>query len=61
METDEATDEKYVAVTLAKKTMGFNSWEALLEAERADAAVTDRAFLQVAIGGEVVGKVGILV
>ncbi|KAG1680814.1 hypothetical protein FOA52_008147 [Chlamydomonas sp. UWO 241] len=47
---------KYVAITLAKKSMGYNSWEMLLESERVDATVTDRVWMQVAIGGQVIGK-----
>ncbi len=42
LETDEVSGDKYVLITLAKKSMGFNSWEMLLESERVDAVVTDR-------------------
>ena len=35
-------EEKHVAVTLAKKSMGYNSWDALLETDKADLSITDR-------------------
>jgi hypothetical protein len=41
LEPDEAGG-KYVAITLSKKSMGYGSWEKLLESERVEAVVTDR-------------------
>lgn len=41
MESDDA-GAKYVLITLAKKAMGYESWEMLLESERADTTITDR-------------------
>ncbi|PNW76980.1 hypothetical protein CHLRE_10g417500v5 [Chlamydomonas reinhardtii] len=56
METDSAGD-RYVAVTLSKRTMGYMSWEALLESDRPDTSVTSRVALKVSIGGEPAGAV----
>ena len=47
---------KTVQITLAKKEMGYGSWSDLLESERVDPVVTDRAFLEIKIGEEIVGK-----
>jgi len=33
---------KHIDVTLAKKAMGYNNWEALLETDKVDMSVTDR-------------------
>ncbi len=41
LEEDEAGG-KYVLVTLAKKSMGYESWEGLLQSEHVQAEVTDR-------------------
>lgn len=35
-------DQKYVLVTLAKKTMGYESWEQLLSSDAVDTSITDR-------------------
>lgn len=40
---DDATNgSKYVSITLAKATMGFESWESLLVEDRPDTTVTHR-------------------
>lgn len=49
--------DKYVAITLAKKTMGHQSWTQLLEADQVDLTITSRVFLQV----KVADKLGTLV
>lgn len=41
LETDDSLG-KYVAITLTKKNMGYNSWDKLLESEVVKAEVTDR-------------------
>eukprot|EP00955_Chlamydomonas_euryale_P098041 365122-Chlamydomonas_euryale.AAC.40 len=33
---------KYVLITLAKKAMGYMSWEMLLQSDRVDDTITDR-------------------
>jgi len=58
LESDDAGN-KYVAITLAKKQMGYESWDQLFEADKVDLAITSRVFLQIKIGGELVGKVAI--
>lgn len=50
---------KNILITLAKKEMGYGSWNDLLDSEKVDPVVTDRAFLEVKIGDEVVGKLSI--
>ncbi|KAG2429099.1 hypothetical protein HYH02_014137 [Chlamydomonas schloesseri] len=55
METDGSG--RYVAVTLSKRTMGYMSWEALLESDRPDTSITSRVALDVSIGGEPAGTV----
>lgn len=49
--------QRYVAVTLAKRAMGYESWDALLEDDKPDRTVTHRAYLKVSIGGENAGTV----
>ncbi|GIL93549.1 hypothetical protein Vretifemale_20957, partial [Volvox reticuliferus] len=48
---------RYVALTLAKKTSGYMSWEALLESDRPDTTFTHRVGLKVSIDGEPAGTV----
>lgn len=57
LETDASTGSKHVSITLAKKTMGYASWENILESEKVEAVVTDRAFFEIKIGDRVVGKI----
>ncbi len=42
LETDPADGSRYIAVTLAKRNMGYMSWEALLESDRPDTTITHR-------------------
>ena len=44
LETDES-GIKYISVTLAKKSMGYNSWDKLFESENVQAVITDRVSL----------------
>ena len=41
LETDEA-GEKYVSITLSKKSMGYNSWDKLFDSGNVTAVITDR-------------------
>ncbi|KAF5830762.1 cyclophilin-type peptidyl-prolyl cis-trans isomerase [Dunaliella salina] len=56
---EETPGGKVVDITLAKKAMGYNNWEALLEMDRADLSITDRVFMEVQVGGQVLGKIAI--
>lgn len=56
LESDD-THGKYVAITLAKKNMGYNSWDKLLESESVEAEITDRAYMEIKVGKELLGKV----
>lgn len=49
LETDDDSGDKYVQITLAKATMGFESWPALLVADLPDTSITHR------VGGLVTG------
>eukprot|EP00983_Pelagomonas_calceolata_P115859 1160246-Pelagomonas_calceolata.AAC.2 len=40
---EETSQGKVVDITLAKKAMGYNNWEALLETDRADLSATAAA------------------
>jgi len=42
LEGGDSPEGKHIDLTLAKKAMGYNNWEALLESDRADLTVTDR-------------------
>jgi hypothetical protein len=42
LETDDADGSKYVSIVLVKGTMGYQSWDALLESDRPDTTVTHR-------------------
>ncbi|KAL6753327.1 cyclophilin-like domain-containing protein [Haematococcus lacustris] len=55
----EGTTRKWVAISLGKRTSGYNSWDTLLESERMDTRVTDRCFLELAVGEQVIGKVAV--
>ena len=44
LETDES-GEKYVSITLSKKSMGYNSWDKLFESDHVTATITDRVSL----------------
>ncbi|KAJ9534982.1 hypothetical protein QJQ45_029659, partial [Haematococcus lacustris] len=55
----EGGTRKWVAISLGKRTSGYNSWDTLLESERMDTRVTDRCFLELAVGEQVIGKVAI--
>jgi hypothetical protein len=35
-------EEKFVLITLAKKSSGYQSWDMLLESERVDMSITQR-------------------
>eukprot|EP00199_Chlamydomonas_sp_CCMP681_P002579 CAMPEP_0119108918 /NCGR_PEP_ID=MMETSP1180-20130426/16179_1 /TAXON_ID=3052 ORGANISM="Chlamydomonas cf sp, Strain CCMP681" /NCGR_SAMPLE_ID=MMETSP1180 /ASSEMBLY_ACC=CAM_ASM_000741 /LENGTH=339 /DNA_ID=CAMNT_0007094595 /DNA_START=13 /DNA_END=1032 /DNA_ORIENTATION=- len=61
LETDEADggSSKYVEIVLIKRSMGFNSWENLLESDKVDLTITDKCFLEVSIGGEPAGKIAV--
>lgn len=48
---------KYVLVTLAKRSMGYLNWDALLESDRPDMTVTNKVFLDMKIGGKPCGKI----
>ncbi|KAG2496687.1 hypothetical protein HYH03_005105 [Edaphochlamys debaryana] len=48
---------RFVALTLAKKTMGYMSWEALLESDRPDTTITHRVGLKVSVDGEPAGTI----
>lgn len=50
---------RHVAINLAKKEMGYMNWAGLLEEEVADESITNKVFLQIAIDGEMIGKVAI--
>lgn len=45
LEGADTPEGKHVAITLAKKAMGYNNWDALLESDKADMSVTDRCVL----------------
>ncbi|GAX82175.1 hypothetical protein CEUSTIGMA_g9603.t1 [Chlamydomonas eustigma] len=47
---------RHISLTLAKKSMGYESWESLFESELIAAEVTDKVYMQIKIGSEVVGK-----
>lgn len=42
MEDDASGDGRVVMITLAKKTMGHESWATLLESEKVDLTITNR-------------------
>jgi hypothetical protein len=42
LETDDADGSKYVSIVLVKGTMGYQSWDALLESDKPDTTVTHR-------------------
>lgn len=42
LESDDSSGSKAVVITLAKSTMGYMSWEALLEEDKPDTTVTHR-------------------
>uniref|UniRef100_A0A383VC15 peptidylprolyl isomerase n=1 Tax=Tetradesmus obliquus TaxID=3088 RepID=A0A383VC15_TETOB len=50
LETDDADGSKFVSITLVKGTMGYQSWDALLESDRPDVTVTHRVALDVRVG-----------
>ena len=50
---------KMILITLAKKEIGHGSWSDLLESEKVDPVITDRAYLEIKIGDEVIGKISI--
>ena len=47
-----------MAITLAKKAMGYNNWDALLETDKVDMSITDRCGW---VGGGVDGGVDVQV
>jgi len=42
LETDDASGDKFVLITLTKAMMGYESWAALLEEDQPDTTVTHR-------------------
>ncbi|EFJ50807.1 hypothetical protein VOLCADRAFT_120616 [Volvox carteri f. nagariensis] len=48
---------RYVALTLAKRTSGYMSWEALLESDKPDCSFTHRVGLKISIAGQPAGTV----
>jgi hypothetical protein len=42
LETDESDGSKFVSIVLVKGTMGYQSWDALLESDKPDTTVTHR-------------------
>jgi hypothetical protein len=42
LETDDGDGSKYVSIVLVKATMGYQSWDALLESDKPDTTVTHR-------------------
>ncbi len=49
--------ERFVALTLAKRAMGYLSWEALLESDRPDTTIAQRVGLRIRIGDQPAGTV----
>lgn len=47
METDDDSDSKYVQISLAKATMGYESWDNLLVADLPDTSITHRVSMGV--------------
>eukprot|EP00775_Hariotina_reticulata_P008549 gene8549-8732_t len=53
LETDDASGDKYVLITLTKAMMGYESWAALLEEDQPDTTVTHRVMLDIQVGKRV--------